>query len=156
MDLFEKYLHEKFKNPWIARALTDKSYKNLYQRIHHEEYQGTVNTDLATYGDAVIKLCYLELLLDKTMLLTIDKSKVESDEYLVDVVAKHYDLVKFIDFDTNDVNKPIDYNHKRYQNSNGNASKYIATAVEAMIGAIYKSTRDLSEITKLLSTWMSF
>lgn len=152
-DLFETWLHKESKSYWIKRALTDNSYKTEYQRIHHEEYSGDVNTDLATYGDAVIKLCYLELMLDKTTLLTIDKSKVESDKFLVDVIARHYSLIGYIHKDSQDSNLPNDYNYENYQSENRNRAKYIATCVEAIIGAIYKEINDLKPIIELLDSW---
>lgn len=153
MDLFENWINKKDESKWIKRALTDKSYKNEYQRENSKEYTGLVNTDLATYGDAVIKLCYLELLLDKTSQLTIEKDKYESDEFFVDVVAKHYDLIKYIRRDTKDAKLSNDYDYNKYQSKNGNTTKYIATCVEAIIGAIYKETKDLNQIIKLLDSW---
>lgn len=118
-----------------------------------KKYSGDVNTDLATYGDAVIKLCYLELMLDKTILLTIDKSKVESDKFLVDVIARHYSLIEYIHKNSHDSNLPNDYNYENYQSENHNRTKYIATCVEAMIGAIYKEINDLKPIIELLDSW---
>ena len=112
------------------------------------------NADLATYGDAVIKLCFLELMLDKEKKLTIGKSKVESDNYLVSVVVSHYDLIKHIDRDTADSKMPNDYKYNNHEGKNHNPHKYIATAVEAMVGAIYKGTKDLNFIIELLKSWM--
>lgn len=157
MDLFEKYL-TKIDSSWVQRALTDKSYKNEYCKLNHIEYNEKTNEDLATYGDAVIKLCYLELMLDKEQNLSKEKEKVESDEYLVKVVAKHYDLRKYIKIDSSDSNIKKDYdyiNPKKTKGGNKKDSphKYIATAVEAMIGAIYKEKKDLKRIMKLLDSW---
>ena len=156
MDLFEEYLSKKKESFLIDRALTDKSYRNEYQRIYHKEYDGEVNTDLATYGDAVIKLCYCELLLDKVEKLTEEKAKYESDEYLVKYVAQHYSLVDHINKDKDNKDLPDDYDYEKYESNNHNKTKYIATAVEAMIGAIYKNTKDLNAITQLLKEWISF
>lgn len=56
MDLFEEYLNKKETSKWVKRALTDKSYKAIYQVQHKcvmpEEY---CNFELATYGDAILK-----------------------------------------------------------------------------------------------------
>lgn len=60
------------------------------------------NKDLATYGDAIIKLCILDLKLDKTENLTIDKSFIESDENLVRVISKHYNMLEYIHKDKED------------------------------------------------------
>ncbi len=151
MDLFEKWLSKENSSKWIKRALTDNSYKAEHQRNLHVEYKEKVNTDLATYGDAVIKLCYLELMLDKSQNLTNDKAKVESDRYLVTVVAKHYDLIQHIHKDSEDKNLPNDYEYDNHQSGN---HKYIATCVEAVIGAIYKETNDLKRIIHLLKSWI--
>lgn len=152
MDLFEEYLDKKDSSELVIRALTDKSFRKIHPELDKDE----INTDLATYGDAVIKLCYCELLLDKTDKLTNEKAKYESDKYLVEVVAKHYDLLKFINRDVEDEKLAVDYNYDIYKSENRNRAKYIATAVEAMIGAIYKETnKDLNPIIKLLENWMN-
>ena len=147
MDLFEEYLQTKETSEWVKRALTDKSYKNANQ------YGGSVNTDLATYGDAVIKLCYLELLLDNSKKLSEEKAKFESDKFLVEKVAKHYQLIEHISKDLQDENLPNDYDYECTPGENKNRHKYIATAVEAMVGAIYKETKDLKPIIELLDSW---
>lgn len=64
---------------------------------------------MATYGDAVIKLCYSELLLVNVKELTKEKQKYESDKYLVEEVAKHYQLIIKIKRDINDTKMPADY-----------------------------------------------
>ena len=46
MDLFEKYLEQKESNNLVKRALTDRSYKNEYQRNNHKEYKDMINEDL--------------------------------------------------------------------------------------------------------------
>lgn len=150
-DLFEKYLNKK-ESKWIKRALTDKSFKKVYEKENKTSYPDKDNSDLATYGDAVIKLGYLEILFDKEEKLTIKKSKYESDEYLVKVVAKYYDLLKYIKKDDNDKNKPNDYNYEHKKNKNPH--KYIATAVEALIAAIYiEEGKNLNSIIPLLEQW---
>ncbi len=154
MDLFEKYLSDK-SSRLVKRALTDNSYKNEYLRLNHKEYSEKTNVDLATYGDAVIKLCYSEILLDKVKELTVEKAKFESDKYLVEKVAEHYQLIKKIKKDENDNNIPNDYNYEDTPGDNKNRHKYIATAVEAMIGAIYKKEKKLKPIIKLLDSWRS-
>ena len=152
MDLFEEYLNKRDSYELVKRALTDKSYRKIKPELLNKE----INTDLATYGDAVIKLCFCEILLDNSDKLTNEKSTYESDKYLVDVVAKHYDLLKYINKDNVDVKLALDYNYDNHKSKNGNSAKYIATAVEAMIGAIYKETKDLDSIVELLKTWMEF
>ena len=154
MDLFEEYLNKKGKSKWVDRALKDNSYRNVDHSLNRQD----INRDLATYGDGVIKLCYLELMLDKESKLTIEKSKVESDEYLVDTIARHYELLKYIETDLN--NKDLKRNYdfiKPSKTEGGNKKdsphKYIATAVEAMIGAIFKEINELKPIIELLDSW---
>lgn len=160
MDIFETWLKKK-DSIWIERALTDPSFNSFRCRgVRHndpryEELHAPlpVNKDLATYGDGVIKLCYLELMLDNEEQLTVAKSKVESDEYLVNVVARHYDLLSYINKDKNDDKLPNSYDYIKFEGTNKNPCKYIATAVEAVIGAIYKETKDLNAIIELLKRW---
>ena len=158
MDLFEEYLKKENSSIWVKRALTDSSYKRKYEEDNNKKYQGQTNKDLATYGDAVIKLCILELKLDQTDNLTIDKSFIESDENLVRVIAKHYNMLEYIHTDTKNKNIKRDYNFIKPNKTSGNyrkasPHKYIATAVEAMIGAIYKEEGKLDKIIELMDSW---
>jgi len=152
MDLFEEWLNKRDESNWVKRALTDSSYKNVDQSL--KEKNNYINSDLATYGDVVIKLCYVEILLDKCEKLTKEKEKYESDEYLVRYVASRYNILEKLQYDkeTKSKNNCNDYNYEKKPNKN--PRKYIATAVEAMIGAIYKETNDLKPIIELLKTWM--
>ena len=158
MDLFEKYIRKEKSSYWVHRALTDKSYKTEFEREKHKPFDEDVNTDLGTYGDGVIKLAFLELLLDSGDKLTEEKSQWESDKYLVEKVAKHYQLIekKLIHKNTKDKNLPDDYDYEDTPGKNKNRHKYIATAVEAMIGAIYKEEKDLKPIIELLDSWRNF
>lgn len=158
-DLFQEYLEKKDKNELVQNALTDSSYKAFAQNgvkkkkdpdKFAEVHSITDNQNLSTLGDAVIKLCYCDLLLEDEK-LTKTKEKLESDKVLVEKVAEHYDLIKYINKDDNNSDLPRDYAYK------GEGYKYIATAVEAMVGAIYKDkNRDLKPIIKLLKSWMDF
>ena len=68
--------------------------------------------------------------------------------------AKYYDLLKYIKKDDNDKNKPNDYNYELHKNKNPH--KYIATAVEAMIGAIcIEENKNIELIIPLLKKWIS-
>ncbi len=151
-DLFEVWLNKKEDSKWVARALTDSSYKN----VNHELKDIEINAELATFGDAIIKMCLSELLLDNVKNITEDKKNYESDKFFVEIIAKHYDILKFIDYDINDEKKPKDYIYGDSRKKNNNPHKYIATAVEAMIGAIFKETNDLKPIIELLDSWRQF
>ncbi len=80
-------------------------------------------------------------MLDNSEKLTEERAHYESDKYLVKYVAKQYDLLKHIKKDSKDENLPNDYDYENNESENNNGHKYIATAVEAMIGAIYKENQ---------------
>lgn len=160
MDLFEKFIKEHKDSE--CRALTDPSYNSFRERgvrKSNPEYTERhtpllVNTDLATYGDAVIKLALCEILLDKAEKLTEEKSKYESDSFFVSKVARHYCLLEYIKKDPDDEKMPDSYEYERFEDKNKNPHKYIATAVEAVIGAIYKETNDMGSIISIVKKWM--
>ncbi len=155
MDLFEEYLENKDTYEFVKRALTAKSYKKEHQSLENKD----VATDLATLGDAIIKLCYTKYFLDKVEQLSKEVEKYVTDERFVTVIARHYDLLKYIDYDDNDKNILRNYDYKipgktsSGKNKKTSPHKYIATAVEAMIGAIYLETNDLDKISELLLQW---
>ena len=159
MDLFERYLAKCEESNWVKRALIDRSYKKESQEKNGKTLpKDETNEDLATYGDAVIKLGYLDILFDKVKQPSKDKQKLESDEFFVTAIAKHYKLLKYILTDRSDerIVKDYDYNKKKEpKKSNArNPHKYIATAVEAMIGAIYiEEGKKLEPIIELLEEW---
>ena len=119
MDLFEEYLNKKETSEWVKRALTDRSYKASKSRgikKNNPDYEEAnnlkTNTDLATYGDALIKFIYSGILLDDNVeQLTKEKEKYESDRVFVIKIARHYDLIKYINFDKNDTRIPKNYNY---------------------------------------------
>lgn len=145
-DLFNFWL-KKEKNKTVIRALTDESFKKIEPSLKTEE----TNLSLATYGSSIIKMCLSKLLLDKVNKPTKEKAKYESDEYLVKHVAKHYSLITYIRKDSNNTKIPNNYDYivKR----GNNPHKYIATAVEAMVAAIYIEANDLDAIIKLVDSW---
>lgn len=165
MDLFEEYLNKREKSVWVKRALTDNSLKNTKTGLTKKD----VNKELATYGDALLKFCYACLLLDnykdkKSLSKAIEK--YISDEILVTVIAEKYKLINFIDYDKDDVefNRKIKLGYKYIMaektkggNKKTSPSKYLATAVEAMVGAIYKEKENfenaIEAIIPLIKSW---
>ena len=148
-DLFVYWLKKKEKNKNVKLALTDKSCKKIDTSLTDEE----TNVNLATYGDAIIKQCLTGILYEKSIVdITKERSIYESDEYFVKKVAKHYDLLKYIKKDPGDSKMAKDYEYSKSRNGNS-PYKYIATAVEAMIGAIYIETNDMEPIKKLVNSW---
>ncbi len=161
MDLFEEYLNKKKTSIWVNRALTDTSYRNVDYNLIEKD----TNKELATYGDAIIKLCYAEILLDKCKQLSKKIEEYVTDERFVTIIAKHYRLIenKYISIDEKDssIKEHLNYKYEKPKKTSGgnkkdSPDKFKATAVEAMIAAIYKETKDLNSITELLKKWMNF
>lgn len=155
-DAFFDYL-QKGSGAWHTRALTDRS----FDRSLPEE---KTNLTLATYGDAVLKLALCEILLDHVEELTEEKKKYESDVSLIRI-AEHYQLLDYLRFDRNDPGIPKDYQTVRLEASFSHSKKerirkfnrshkYIATAVEAVLGAMYRTHDDLDEIVSVVRGWM--
>lgn len=154
MEKFKKWLN--VKNEWIERATIDNSCKGYFCGKEHKVEKDGTNKDLAVLGDALLKLAFTEFLLDeRTVKLTEAKKLYESDKSLVEYIAKEYKVIenKFIKFE--DANKAyaLDYDCAARQGVN---YKYIATFIEAMIGAIYKSTNSLDEVKEILKEWKTF
>lgn len=162
MDKFEKYLNEKDK--WIDLGLTDNSYKNFIRNgikkndPRHEDVNSfdKDNLDLSTLGDAIIKFVYVNIFIKKNNIKMLSKEieKYITDKFFITKVAKKYDILKYLKYDKSDGKMHADYEYK----DNGNR-KFIATAVEAMIGAIYMINIDdnwFDEISSILKEWMTF
>ena len=151
MDIFEEYIKE-HKRDKHCRALTCKSYSEIYKKQYHEELGSTEkNDDLATYGDALLKFVLCGILLDKAEKLSEEKQQYETDRFLIETVARHYNLLDYINFDRGD--EKILQKYKHYENDK---TKYIATTVEAVLGAIYLANQDLESICELVNRWMSW
>ena len=141
IDKFEEYLSD-ISQPTRDRALTASSYKN----VDHSLTDNDINRELATYGDALLKLALCKILFnEKVENITDKKQKYESDEVLVTVVAKHYDLLKKIKFDENDKKIPQDYEYEDEKHKD-EKHKYIATAVEALLAAYYLDNEENFEL----------
>ena len=162
MDKFEKYLNEKDK--WIDLALTNNSYKNFIRNgirknnPRHEDANSfdKDNLDLSTLGDAIIKFVYVNIFINdnKIEMLSKEIENYITDKYFITKIAKKYDILKHLKYDKSDSNMHTDYEYKNNENR-----KFIATAVEAMIGAIYLINKDgnwFDEIASILKEWMTF
>ena len=160
MDKIEELLKDP-KTDLQKQALTDTSYKN----IDHSLSDDDTNAELAMYGDAVLKLALCKVYRDKknegikfSDNLSKWKEKHESDEVLVRVVAKHYNLLNFLKYDKEgngkpEEQKPQDYEHKG-QNDN-DRHKYIATAMEACIAAVYIENGE-NEVIEIVKQWIEW
>ncbi len=148
-DCFSCFLTENLEGEaqfWRTRALTAKSYKNIEHTLQDKQ----TNDELATYGDALLKFALCEALLDDEKLegLSVTKACYESDRVLVDKIARHYDLIKYIRFDRKNRRIPQSYDYE------DDSHKYIATALEALLGAHYKIYGDLDAIREIVKLWM--
>lgn len=159
MDIFEQWITKRNKSKLIRRALTDRSYKDIYRKNNKEELDdSSTNFNLATFGDAILKMCMMSFLFDEEQPSEI-KKQFESDAYLVSVIAKKYDLIpKILKNDEIDMVMDYDYHtHNKYDMNGklkGNKSKYIATAVEALFAAIFLETKDLNSIILFVQSWI--
>lgn len=171
MDKFEEYLNKKENEYNIKLALTDTTAVTLKKSgINKKNKEFEVvnsqesNKQLSTLGDSIIKFYLCSYFYGKAENISEKKKYYETDEFLVSVIAKHYNLLNKLDYDS--TKKPNDYNYiKCGKTSTGknkkshNDHKFIATAVEAMIGAIYLINEDdnwFDEISTILKEWMTF
>ena len=152
MDIFETYI-QKNKRDEKCRALTCTSYRKVYQNKFHSQLElNQTNFELATYGDALLKFALCALLLDNVQQLSEYKKQYEKDKFLIEIIAKHYKLLDYMNFDRDDEKIPQEYISHEADN---NPTKYIATTVEAVLGAIYKENNDFDSICKLIESWIS-
>ena len=150
-DKFDKYLKDG-SQPTRQKALTAKSYKN----IDHSLQDKDTNCELATYGDALLKCAFCKILFDDGVEnITLKKQNYESDKVLVETIARHYELLKYIHFDESDNNIPRDYDYRESSKKGKDSpSKYIATAVEALVSAIYLDNgEDFGLVVKIAEHW---
>jgi dsRNA-specific ribonuclease len=153
MDKFLKSLEKKTEN--IQQALTDTSYKKLYQKTNHNSFLGKVNFDLATYGDAILKMVLCKILFEEGVdKITVKKEAYEKDKVLVQKIASYYDILSYMRFDKDDSNLPQDYNYNDSISNAKNPHKYIATAVEACLAAIYEDEKSIDVIEEIVRRWM--
>ncbi len=157
-DLFQIWLDKREESGLVRRALTDTSYKN----VDHSLTDYDANKELATYGDAIIKLCYAEIFLDNYSPLSKKIEDYVGDERFATIIAKHYKLIENKLIRIDESRRPhYNYEYSKPGKTEGGCKKespdkFKATAVEAMIGAIYKETRDLNSLKVLLSDWINF
>lgn len=155
MDKIEELLKDP-KTDLQKQALTDKSYKKT-----PNNQDCKINFELATYGDAILKCVLCKIYFEKEDednfgfkgKLTEWKKQYESDEVLVKFIARHYDILNFLNFDSGDTKKPQDY---KYEDKNAKRRyKYIATAMEACIAAVYIENGE-NEVIEIVKQWIEW
>lgn len=138
------------------QALTDKSYKKT-----PNNQDCKINFELATYGDAILKCVLCKIYFEREDednfgfkgKLTEWKKQYESDEVLIKFIARHYDILNFLNFDSGDTKKPQDY---KYEDKNAKRRyKYIATAMEACIAAVYIENGE-NEVIEIVKQWIEW
>lgn len=147
---FREYLENgtNEKNKYRQIALTTKSYKNIEHNLTDQD----VNCELATYGDALLRLALCKILFKQVKNITEVKKEYESDEILVRVVAKNYCLINHIRFDKNDKKIPRDYEYDKSEK--GSSHKYIATTVEALLAAFYLDRgKTIKSVVDIVKEW---
>ncbi len=164
MDKIEELLNAKKNDRATSlqlQALTDKSYKN---KTTHSQNNDEINFELATYGDAILKCVLCKIYFEREDednfgfkgKLTEWKKQYESDEVLVRVVAKHYKLLKFLKYDKKGNGKPKEQKPRNYKHKGQNDKdrhKYIATAMEACIAAVYIENGE-NEVIEIVKKWI--
>ena len=157
MDKIEELLKDP-KTDLQKQALTDKSYKKT-----PNNQDCKINFELATYGDAILKCVLCKIYFEKEDednfgfkgKLTEWKKQYESDEVLVKFIARHYDILNLncLNFDGDDTKKPHDYD---YQGKNAKRRyKYLATAMEASIAAVYIENGE-NEVIEIVKQWIEW
>lgn len=155
MDKIEELLKDP-KTDLQKQALTDKSYKKT-----PNNQDCKINFELATYGDAILKCVLCKIYFKREDednfgfkgKLTEWKKQYESDEVLVKFIARNYDILNFLNFDRDDTKKPHDYD---YQGKHAKRRyKYIATAIEACIAAVYIENGE-NEVIEIVKQWIEW
>lgn len=145
-DLFLDCLERLKDHPLMVQALTDRSRNNYLGKRHLPLVPN--NVELATYGDAVLKFAFCDVLYGVDH-LTIEKEKYESDKNYVEVIGKRYEILRRMKYDSEDYYMPKTYiMHKKDMNH-----KRIATCVEAIAAAIFMIDRDIEEIIEIARFW---
>lgn len=146
MDIFEKAIKKQVKLKYLNTALRDKSYVKKYYEIYKKPLLMPTNKKLSTYGDCILNWACVILFIELNK-CGAEIAKYRSNKFLVEVVAKYYDLDKYIL--KIDKKKPNNYIYIEKKN------KYLADAIEAIIAVIFINRHDINEIVELLSFWVN-
>ena len=113
---------------------------NTYLNLNHEwikiALNPNLNKNLATLGDSVLKLALADLLYGKVKHLSEHIKFYNTDRTLVEDIGRHYDVIKYIQKEDIEIYDES-YSYIKKGKNKSNPKKYIATAIEALLGAIY-------------------
>lgn len=150
-DLFESYLKLQ-ENPLIQAALTDASFRCEYQRTTKCIYTGATNAGLATLGDALLKAALCEILFSEGEHRLSACTAYLTNQVLVEKIGAHYDIVRYLRYDQrNPYREETSWYQERYPQFH---PKWIATAVEAVLGAIFLISGRRSSVLSVVRIWM--
>ena len=146
MDIFEKAIKKQVKLKYLNMALRDKSYVTKYYEVYKKPLLMPTNKKLSTYGDCILNWACVILFI-KLNKCGAEIAKYRSNKFLVEVVAKYYDLDKYIlKIDKKEANNYI-YIEKK--------NKYLADAIEAIIAVIFINHKNINEVVELLNFWVN-
>lgn len=127
-------------------ALRDKSYVTKYYEVYKKPLLMPTNKKLSTYGDCILNWACVILFIKLDKCGT-EIAKYRSNKFLVEVVAKYYNLDKYIlKIDKKEANNYI-YIEKK--------NKYLADAIEAIIAVIFINHKNINEVVELLNFWVN-
>ena len=150
------------------QALKDRSYRTKFQRMKREENRGKpksnrgnepipINSNLGTLGDAVLRLSLTDILYhdNEEADITEERKRYESDKVLVEKIASHYRLRDILLFDDGNEDKNHGYEYWEHKGSGDHPQKFLATAMEALLGAYYLDHNgSMKEVEKVVRRWM--
>ena len=165
-DSLIAYISESTDN--CKLALTDRSYRTKYQREMKEKNKGKpkgdhdnepipINFNLGTLGDAVLRLSLTEILYHngKEIDISEERKKYEPDKVLVEKIAPYYGLREILRFDDENEDKNHGYDYWEYKGSGDHPQKFLATAMEALLGAYYLDhDESMGEVEQVVRKWM--
>ena len=148
----------------LLNKLVEKKYvyREEDKRDRRNTFYGITKEGLEVFDEQVMK--FVDVIDEKIDKLSKKIEQYTTDEYLVSVVAKHYDILKYLRFDKDNKSMKADYKYENRTRTEGknkkkNPRKYVATAIEAMIGAIYmeENGNNIKKISDLSTKcWINF
>lgn len=116
-----------------------------------------INFNLGTLGDSVLHLALTGILYHDRKEIDISKEhqRYESDKVLVEKIASYYRLREILLFDDENEDKNHGYDYWEYKGSGDHPQKFLATAMEALLGAYYLDHNEsIKEVEPVVRRWM--
>lgn len=112
---------------------------------------------IGTLGDAVLRLSLTNILYHsrKDIDISEERKKYESDKVLVEKIASYYRLGEILLSDDENEDKNHGYDYWEYKRSGDHPQKFLATAMEALLGAYYLDHNEsIKEVEPVVRRWM--